>query len=214
MVEISETRKRLAELDDKARAKWLDAAEAEFCAYGFEQASFNRILATAGESKGRTYHYFAGKAELFRATLERRVERIGVIDEAAALPATKATEFWTAVAGLCDRLRFALADDAKFAELVRVLHREVAARDAYAEPLKTLERRIETLIAAGQSVGAIRTDMPLNLLSAIALNLAATIDRWFAEHGTDLPESDAVDLSKRSFDLLAAPFFPPTTDLK
>ncbi len=204
----SEARNRFAALSDADRSHWLDAAEAEFCAYGFEDASFNRILAAAKESKGRTYHYFAGKDEMFRATLERRAMLAGSIDETAALNANDAAGFWAEIASVCDRLTAAFLADAAFAELVRILHREVAARRAFAEPLKALERRTEALIRAGQSLGAVRDDLPLELLVTVALDLAASIDRWFADNTGAMTDAEASALSARAFSLLAAPFLP------
>lgn len=209
MVEKLETRKRLAALSDAERAHWLDAAEAEFCAFGFEGASFNRILAAAGESKGRTYHYFAGKGELFRATVERRAVMSDVIDERAALAAGTPAGFWAEIALLCEALTAAFIVDVKFAELIRILHREAAAQRAFAEPLKALEHRIEALVRVGQSLGAVRDDLPLSLLAKVALDLSVSIDSWFAENRSGLSDADEAALSKRAFGLLIAPFLPP-----
>lgn len=204
----SETRKRFSALSDTDRAHWLDAAEAEFCVHGFEKASFNRILVAAKESKGRTYHYFSGKDEMFRATLERRAALAGAIDETAALNAGDEAGFWTEVARICESLTAAFLADAAFADLIRILHREAAARRSFAVPLNALERRTGALVRAGQSLGAVRDDLPLGLLVTVTLDLAVSIDRWFADNTDKVPDAEAAVLSSRAFGLLAAPLLP------
>lgn len=202
-------RKRFEALDDQARARWLDPAEAEFCEHGFEQASLNRIVARAGESKGRTYHYFADKGELFRATLERRLDRCDVTGPVgAAGPASDADQFWRDLGTFCDRLTRTLQIDDRLAALIRTLHREAAAQQAFAIPLGALRAKIDDLLVAGQAIGAIRDDLPTALLTDIAMNLMATIDRWFALNGGALSDEAEAALSQRAFSLLMAPLLP------
>lgn len=55
-------RERLQKLPDAQRTAWLDTAEEEFRAFGFEAASLKRILARASISKRQAYCYFADNA--------------------------------------------------------------------------------------------------------------------------------------------------------
>lgn len=204
------TRDRLATLCDQARARWLDPAEKEFSERGFENASLNRIIAAAGESKGRTYHYFANKGELFRATLERRLARIGPQDfSAEAMVLSDKDAFWRQLAAASSRLTEAFQRDDHLAALLRTLHGEAAAQRAFAEPLSLLRGRIEALLIAGQSIGAVRDDLPLSLMTEVSLNLISTIDRWFALNANGLAKDEEADLSQRAFTVLMAPLLPP-----
>lgn len=206
----SAPRLRFLDLAPPARARWLDPAEAEFCAHGFEGASLNRIVAAAQESKGRTYHYFANKGELFRATLERRLEPLGdLLPAPEALAAPGRAAFWETLSLLGLRLTEVLQRDRGLAALLRCVHREAAAREALAAPLAALHRRIAALLAAGQSVQAVRDDLPLSLLADVALDLLTTVDRWFAQHGAGLAPAEETELSQRAFGLLMAPLMPP-----
>ncbi|WP_143540101.1 TetR/AcrR family transcriptional regulator [Rhodovulum sulfidophilum] len=204
------SRTRFAALSDQARACWLDPAEMEFCAHGFENASLNRIIAEAGESKGRTYHYFADKGDLFRATLERRLACLGTLDGTTeAIAGAEGQAYWTRIAELCRRLAGALQGDERLASLLRTLHQEAAAQRAFAEPLAQLRAQIERVLASGQSVGAVRDDLPLGLLADVALNLLVTVDRWFAINASDLAEGEEARLAERAFSLLMTPLLPP-----
>ena len=57
------------------KQKLLDAALAEFNAYGYEQASINRILDKAGMSKGQFYYHFKNKEGLYFALIELGIEK-------------------------------------------------------------------------------------------------------------------------------------------
>ena len=57
------------------KQKLLDAALGEFNAYGYEQASINRILDKAGMSKGQFYYHFKNKEALYFALLELGIEK-------------------------------------------------------------------------------------------------------------------------------------------
>lgn len=66
-------------VEDKAR-QILDGAAAVFAADGYEGASMSRIALEAGVSKGTLYNYFASKAELFSAFVQRECnEKIMVV---------------------------------------------------------------------------------------------------------------------------------------
>ncbi|TNE63560.1 MAG: TetR/AcrR family transcriptional regulator [Rhodobacteraceae bacterium] len=204
-------RDRFRALDTLERARWLDPAEQEFCAHGFEAASMNRILANAGESKGRTYHYFADKGELFHATLERR---LGQVEGFQSLPgdftATNAREFWAKIAILSEALTRAFQTDTRLAALVRTVHQEPSAQAACAASLNTLRARIGHLITMGQPIGAVRRDLPHSLMIDVALGLVMTVDRWFAQNVNSVSLEDEVDISRCAFSLLMAPFLPQT----
>ena len=57
------------------KQKLLDAALEEFTAYGYEQASINRILERAGMSKGQFYYHFSNKETLYLSLTAVLVER-------------------------------------------------------------------------------------------------------------------------------------------
>jgi TetR/AcrR family transcriptional repressor of nem operon len=56
---------------DVTRQKVLDAAFAEFYRHGFQGGSLNRIVQTAGVTKGALFHHFAGKQELGYAVVDQ-----------------------------------------------------------------------------------------------------------------------------------------------
>lgn len=59
-----------------ARAAILSEARKKFARMGFHGASINSILKETGLSKGALYWYFESKTALFKAVLEKDIERI------------------------------------------------------------------------------------------------------------------------------------------
>jgi TetR/AcrR family transcriptional repressor of nem operon len=59
---------------DVTRQKVLDAAFAEFYRHGFQGGSLNRIVQSAGVTKGALFHHFAGKRELGYAVVDEVIE--------------------------------------------------------------------------------------------------------------------------------------------
>src|SRR5689334_5750559 len=68
-------RPRFERAAPEKREALLDAAATEFAAHGYETASLNRILLSAGLSKGSFYYYFEDKADLAAAVLARETAR-------------------------------------------------------------------------------------------------------------------------------------------
>jgi AcrR family transcriptional regulator len=91
---------RLARLAPKKRERLFAVAAQEFAAWGFEQASLNRILEAAQMGKSSAYYYFEDKADLFGAVIEHARECLH-LDELTIDPATLTAEtFWPTVAQL------------------------------------------------------------------------------------------------------------------
>jgi len=173
-------------------------------AHGFEGASLNRILSAAGMSKGQAYYYVADKAELFRTVIERSLQRLAKAIDAGFPEPTTAEEFWQQTAAIFARLTLALQQDDNLAVLARGIYEGPGAQAALTEPLARIRAQSDRLIAIGQSVGAIRTDLPQTLLADVLFAAAREIDRWFAAHWPELDKDEALLLSDEAVGMIAA----------
>lgn len=160
----------------------LQAATEAFAEHGFAGAAYNAIIAQAGVSKGAMYYYFDDKEDLFVTVVERALAPIfdGLFDRP---PATSAEAFW---ADLVARLAaFAhVFDDPHVIGLLRDLFGSRAAVGT-GEATRRLRARMNTgferMLADGQRVGAVRDDLPLSLLTTIAIEMGLAADRWLLE---------------------------------
>ena len=61
---------------ENTKQQLLDAATAEFSAYGFAGGRVDRIAANAGVNKERIYQYFGNKGELFGTVLANQLRLV------------------------------------------------------------------------------------------------------------------------------------------
>lgn len=162
---------------DKQRAI-LDAAAAEFARHGFESASFNRIIAAAGISKGAMYYYFADKADAYGAVLDDVLDR--VVEAVRDLPGpADAGGYWAALAGGMGCLTRAFFSDPQLAALARSLYQS-SGGPVYQRLLERITAWVDRLLVLGQRLGAVRDDVPRELLVAAVTGMLVSMDRWFA----------------------------------
>ena len=209
-------RPRFAALDPARRAQILGAAAEEFAQHGLEGASYNRIIARAGASKGAMYYYFDDKRDLLRAVLDDGLARAGAAVGAAGPPGPcrDVAGFWAEVERLCAAGLELLARDPVLAGLaVRMLG---ASTGPLAEAVAAVSERMTTLTAdllrQGQAVGAVRDDLPIALLAHLLTGVGEAMDRWLLPRWDQLGPDERAALPARMVDLfrrLAAPA-PPT----
>lgn len=201
---------RFATLDPARRAAILGAAAEEFARAGLAGASYNRIIAAAGVSKGAMYYYFDNKEDLLLTVLDDLSER-----SAAAIgelgPVRDAAGFWAEVGALSARATAFFHGDPKVAALAKQLLRappEAAVGRAIADYTRRIQVHTAELLRRGQAVGAVRSDLPLELLAQLLTGLGESLDRWLFAHWATLGPAEAAALPAQVLDLfvrLAAP---------
>lgn len=183
---------RFEKLDPPRKKSILQAAAEEFGERGFDGASYNRIIERAGISKGAMYYYFADKDDLYRTVLDAALaiwwENVG-----APFEADDAETFWGACREMYERtLRFML-DDPCSAALCLSITRARERLEGHPELLALNQRMIEWtrgLVHKGQQIGAVRGDLPTELLVHAALALMDGGDRWLAGRWSEMTKDD------------------------
>jgi len=185
-------RPRFHKLNPERQHAILTAAAAEFAHHGYLNASLNRIIDQLGLSKGAMYYYFDGKEELYKTIMDHVLQQF--MEAAQAPPnALNPEEFWTQLEAM-SRGSFELyRSDPICAALIRTLTRDLRSggappsiRSAYLASFSWFDAVLEH----GQKLGAIRTDLPWSLLSAIAYGFGEALDVWVAEHWECLHTDD------------------------
>ncbi|MBW2733330.1 MAG: TetR/AcrR family transcriptional regulator [Deltaproteobacteria bacterium] len=177
-------RPRFEKLSEEKKAAILDAATEAFASAGFHGASYNQIIEAAGISKGAMYYYFDDKEDLFATVVDRSLH--GVVDALGSFPEVEGIDaFWRALDDFMDQmLDLSLRAPHAFA-----LMRHVLKLDAEGGIKKPILREIRQMnldwsrhfLKAGQGVGAVRDDLPLDFLVRILGALDEAGDLWFVE---------------------------------
>jgi AcrR family transcriptional regulator len=95
---MEETSRR-AEYAEATRDALIEAGMDVFAEKGYGAASTEEIVKRARVTRGALYHHFAGKAELFRAVVEK-LEEIGL--ERIATTALSSSDPWEVITRGCD----------------------------------------------------------------------------------------------------------------
>lgn len=192
-------------LDPERQAVILAAAKDEFVAQGLAKASFNRIIEAAGVSKGAMYYYFEDREDLLVTAIEHALEPIAAV---AALPlgATCPDSFWTAIEARCLEAVVWLEGRPELAALARALYEGLGGGARPDGPLADLQARMlrwsEAVLREGAAAGAVRTDLPLPLLTRVALAAGKAIDQWMVESWEAMEPEEALRLSVQSMALM------------
>ena len=202
-------RPRFEKLDPERQEAIVDAATRELAARGPERASLNKVLADVGLSKGVTYYYFEDRQDLFVTVISRAIDlAVRTIGGVGAVESDE--DFWREFRGLAERVFGFLRDHPTIAV---VASRFVASPSAMNAPKMLAKYNAFRLwftkfLGRGQEVGAVRDDVPLDLLVALAFSWGEVLDRWTIANWKDVSRTDArlaahldmeIDLFRRAF---------------
>lgn len=195
-------RKRFEQLPQERQAKILEVAARRFAENGFQGTSYNHLLAEAGLGKSVAYYYFADKQDLFltvvQACYQRFFASVGDLP-----PPTSADDFWLLIAGMTKRgMRF-MRSDPMSAALMQCFVREQQTLGVLASSSlhDSVEEYYTKLIRLGRKLGAVRTDLPDQLLLDVSRALSSAFDRWFVGHGQSLSDTQMDKLATQFTDL-------------
>jgi AcrR family transcriptional regulator len=197
-------------LPPERREQILETAAREFAQHGYDGASLNHILAAASVSKGAAYYYFEDKADLFATVARHYLEH--VVAE-AALDASKldAATFWARVA---DVYRGVLAHGVEKPFLVGLAKASwrlsAAGREkALGSVFEWGRSLVRALVARGQEVGVVRSDVEDDLLVDILLGVDGAFDAWLLRNIGRLPQADIERTGSRVLEMVRRLLAPP-----
>lgn len=197
-------RPRFEKLPEEKRERILEAAAREFAAHGFEGASLNQILDQAGISKGAAYYYFDDKADLF-ITAVSHYSQIMLGDFTLNMDALTADLFWPTLAETY-RHQFLQAIDRPWMfglmKAASSLAPEITVHEQLASFGLEMQAMLRTLLATGQSLGVIRTDLEIDLLYALVVAVDEAHDGWLLSRWPDMSAGDVDTAVARIVDLL------------
>jgi AcrR family transcriptional regulator len=193
-------RPRFEKLDAARRAAILSSAADEFAEHGFEGASYNRIIEHSGLSKGAMYYYFDDKEDLFVTTLSDALRRL-ILEVGNVAAATTAEEFWKEVQVWCRRSLQLFQEDPAALGLARSFFKTVergTASTALSELRRIGRTSLDGFIRHGQRLGAVRDDLPHDLLVSVLMAVEEAIDLWLADRIDELGPKELDELAATS----------------
>ena len=194
-------RPRFANLDLDTRHRILETAAEEFASRGFEGVSLNQLIDRLGMSKGSFYYYFDDKADLF-TTVADLAWAIVLPVEQLDLETFNADTFWPSLEALMQEARSRIRANPWLVGFTRLMYDppEIAGvRESLAEKFDEARQWQAELIRRGQTLGAVRVDLPVELLQALLVGADEAGDRWFVSNWENLEEKEIERLFQEVF---------------
>jgi len=204
-------RPRFNKISSEKRERIIEIAAKEFSQYGFELSSLNRILETAGVSKGAAYYYFDDKADLFITVVQYYCQGIHLYMDIDINELTAGT-FWSAFTRIYQQHLIYTFNHPVGLGIRTAINKLSGDSLKEYEVLTSLVLEFTTWITAllkkGQAIGVIRNDLPDNFLVKLFLAIDATHDEWLLSQSNRLTKEtvqneiipDWIDLLHRVLD--------------
>jgi len=180
------------------RRRILETAAEAFAARGFEGTSLNQLLRLLDLSKGSFYYYFDDKADLF-GTVADHAWRTARPEEYPDLRELDAAAFWPNLESLMWEARARARENPLLTGFIRLMRNPSDAAglpDATQERFEESQRLQVDLIRRGQEIGAVRTDLPADLLLVMLTGADEDGDRWIVDNWRRFDESEIEQLSE------------------
>ena len=182
---------RAHSLDPAVCQRLLTVAAKAFAQQGYERASLNAILATAGIGKSTFFYYFLDKEDLFASVLEAAIARVAAVAGPLAPPADP-SHFWQEATAIIERWGLAAAAEPGFVGLLRAF--QPMRRHASPRLLRVMDEArgvYRALLVRGVELGLVRGDIDVDTLVALADAIDLVLDDEF--HRNPAPDRAAVD---------------------
>lgn len=202
-------------MESESEAALVRAAAAAFARDGYQGASLNDILRTAGWAKSSLYHYFGSKKALHDHVVSVLAGRLGEGVTVPNLDSLTAADFWPSMAGLLDDLARAAHRHPETRQLGLMFHGDdTAETDSALGRLRAgVTAWLTHAVRRGLALGLIRRDVPADLVVDLTGTVLGVLDRWALDGSMHSPAGpDAGRLSLRIvYDLIAVhdPAGPP-----
>jgi AcrR family transcriptional regulator len=205
-------RPRFANLDLDTRHRILETAAEDFAARGFEGVSLNQLIDRLGMSKGSFYYYFDDKADLFTTVADLAWAMVLPVEK-LDLETLKAENYWSSLEALMQEARSRIRANPWLVGFTRLMYDppEIAGvRESLAEKFDVARQWQAELIRRGQALGAVRDDLPVELLQALLVGADEAGDRWFVDNWDGLREKEIERLFREVFAIFRRMLeFPP-----
>lgn len=183
--------KRFDNLAPEKRTAILDAARLEFTGRGYEGSSLNAIIKAAGMSKGSFYYYFEDKLDLYITVVAYETERL-FAEIGGFFSGEFSDDFWADVARQMHTAYDVFLGNHDYLRLIQgffSLRPDFEHDERYVKLTTTMLDRTREIIAHGQELGEVRTDLPADLMAILVFKVGETMDYWiFEQHETLTPE--------------------------
>lgn len=184
-------RPRFHKLPQTRQRTLLDAARSEFATQGFPAASQNRIIEKAEISKGAFYYYFDDKEDLYVTVMREAAQNMLAHLKPFEFP-DDTERFWGALTDYYREITTHFQEHREDIALFRTLT-GITSERIQAELQEMIQAGgvwLSRILIHGQGLGAVRTDLALDLMLALVMGAGEAHDYWMLENWDTLEQTE------------------------
>lgn len=183
-------------LPEEKRCLIRDVAIGEFAEFTFEQASINRIVASAGIAKGSFYQYFEDKEDLFLYLLElSAAKKLNYVSPVMDNPDEH--DFFTLIRKMyIAGIQFA-NDHPGYAEISKQLLANKAGpiyQKVMADNASMANVFFEGLLESAVARGEVRADVDIKMAAYMVASLNRLAVEYYAQQGDDVYDAGMIEM--------------------
>ncbi|MFC6703992.1 TetR/AcrR family transcriptional regulator [Flexivirga alba] len=183
-------------LDRSREDDLLRTAARDFASAGYAGTSLNNVITEAGWGKSSFYHYFANKRRLHDHVVHTLAARLVDGVRVPDIEKVSGAEFWVTMAELVEAFGKTARSHPETGYLGEMFHAPASDDDgSLAELREQVEQWLRRAVRHGRRVGAVRDDLPDDLLVELTLGTLRTLDRWAVRRRLHPEAADAPHLS-------------------
>ncbi|MCT7656909.1 TetR/AcrR family transcriptional regulator [Mycobacterium deserti] len=190
---------RLKRMPPYRMRRLVDVAAAEFAAFGYENASLNRIIEHCEMSKSSFYYVLSSKAELFDFVVQQLTEEVARHISIPPAEFFTGPLFWPKLHDFFDEL-IAASDHQPALTLGRVFYSGPAPETtAVNATLAAAHAWVAEVVQVGRDARAVRDDLPAALQVTLVFRMLQVFDEWTVQRIDEFRAEDLKALAGAQF---------------
>lgn len=176
---------------------------------GYDATSMGDLARELGLSKSAIYHHVPSKEHLLAAALDEALETL-----TAAIDAARSAEGADARARLHRAVRVSveiLVDHLPAVTLLLRVHGNSELEQSALKRRRVLDDKLADLVREAAADGAVRTDIPPELISRLVFGMVNSLVEWYRPGGPVDPDTLAHAVTTMAFEGLSGSTAPPAT---
>ncbi|MEO9323960.1 TetR/AcrR family transcriptional regulator [Nocardioides sp. C4-1] len=166
---------------------------------GYDATSINDLAQDLGVTKSAIFHHVSSKEELLAAALDEALDGLSRAIDAAAVTHSETSAYERLRATVAESVRILSAHLPAVTLLLRVRGNSPVELDALRRR-RVIDEKLAALVAEAADEGALRTDLPPDLISRLIFGTVNSLVEWYRPGGALSPDELAETVAGMAFE--------------
>lgn len=166
---------------------------------GYDATSINDLAQDLGVTKSAIFHHVSSKEDLLAAALDEALDGLSRAIDAAAVSHSETSAYERLRATVAESVRILSAHLPAVTLLLRVRGNSAVELDALRRR-RVIDEKLAALVAEAADEGALRADLPPDLISRLIFGTVNSLVEWYRPGGVLSPDELAATVTAMAFE--------------